>query len=106
MTIGLNRLSAAPIVDQQHLTQSIADILTTPIGSRVMRRSYGSRLPEMLGRPQNAETRADVVAATAEALARWEPRIVVARVIPQYSASGLTGVTIETEPGELLEVKL
>lgn len=28
-----------------HIRQSIADILTTRIGSRVMRREYGSQLP-------------------------------------------------------------
>jgi hypothetical protein len=31
-----------------HLKQSIIDILTTPIGSRVMRRDYGSRLFELV----------------------------------------------------------
>ena len=34
-----------------HLVQSIGDILTTPLGSRVLRRSYGSELPDLIDQP-------------------------------------------------------
>lgn len=57
-----------------HLRQSIRDILTTPIGSRVMRREYGSRLYELVDAPMNRATLLELYAATAEALAQWEPR--------------------------------
>lgn len=50
------------------------DILTTPIGSRVMRREYGSQLPALIDAPMNRSTVMDLYAATAEALQRWEPR--------------------------------
>lgn len=58
----------------EHLRQSIRDILTTPIGSRVMRRDYGSRLFELLDSPLTAGSLALFSAATAEALSKWEPR--------------------------------
>jgi Bacteriophage baseplate protein W len=58
----------------EHLKQSIRDILTTPLGSRVMRREYGSRLFQLIDAPLNADTLIDLYAATAEALQRWEPR--------------------------------
>ena len=58
-----------------HLRQSVTDILTTPVGSRVMRRSFGSRLFDLVDRPANAATLMQLYAATAMALARWEPRL-------------------------------
>lgn len=64
----------------EHLRQSIIDILTTPIGSRVMRRDYGSRLFELIDAPVNRETLVDYYAAVAEALDRWEDRIQVQQV--------------------------
>ena len=64
----------------EHLRQSIIDILTTPIGSRVMRRDYGSRLFELIDAPVNRETLIDYYAAVAEALDRWEDRIQVQQV--------------------------
>ena len=57
-----------------HVLQSIGDILRTPVGSRVMRREYGSRLPDLIGRPMTGETVAQVYAASALAIAVWEPR--------------------------------
>lgn len=59
-----------------HLDQSIRDILTTPIGSRVMRRDYGSRIRRLVDAPMNRATLLDIYAATAEAITTWEPRFV------------------------------
>lgn len=39
-----------------------------------MRRDYGSRLPSLVDAPVNRSTILELYAATAEALARWEPR--------------------------------
>ncbi len=39
-----------------------------------MRRDYGSRLPSLIDAPVNRSTILELYAATAEALARWEPR--------------------------------
>lgn len=63
-----------------HLAQSIADILSTPLGSRVMRRDYGSLLFELIDKPINGAIRMLLHAATAIALRRWEPRIRLTRV--------------------------
>jgi len=64
-----------------HVVQSIRDILTTPVGSRVLRRDYGSQVPALLDRPMNAETTLDFVIATADALDRWEPRVRLERCV-------------------------
>lgn len=77
---GLDRSTARLMGADAHLAQSITDILTTPIGTRVMRRDYGSDLPALIDAPINGETLIDVTLATAEALDRWEPRFVLRRV--------------------------
>ena len=53
---GLNRHTGRAVEGLAHLSQSIADILTTPIGTRVMRRDYGSELPFLLDQPTNGIT--------------------------------------------------
>lgn len=72
--VGMSRTTGKPVAGIDHLWQSIADILGTPIGSRVMRRDYGSRLFALLDRPVNDELHVEIYAAIAEALDRWEPR--------------------------------
>lgn len=64
----------------EHIRQSVADILFTPIGSRVMRRDYGSQLPELLDQPLNKATLMRCRAAAVDALIRWEERLQVKAV--------------------------
>ena len=42
---GMHRTTGAGLSGIEHLRQSIADILTTPLGTRLQRRTYGSLLP-------------------------------------------------------------
>ena len=72
---GMSRTIGDALGGFDHLRQSIADILSTPLGTRVHRRDYGSRLPRLVDRPINQSLVADMVAACAEALDRWEPRL-------------------------------
>lgn len=87
---GLDAATGGPITDIEHIRQSIADILATPIGSRIMRRSYGSLLPELIDQPLNGTTLLRITAATYSALLRWEPRVRVtrARFAPDSSHPG------------------
>jgi len=80
-----------------HLRQSIRDILTTPIGSRVMRREYGSRLYELVDAPLNEATTLEIYAATAEALARWEPRFKITRVSATSASPGKITIDLQGE---------
>lgn len=77
---GTDSTTGKPLTGLAHLKQSIRDILTTPVGSRVMRRDYGSRLFDLIDAPANHETIAEIYAATIEALMRWEKRIFPQRV--------------------------
>ena len=94
---GMDAATGAPLTGDAHLAQSIGDILTTPIGSRVMRRDYGSALFELLDAPVNALTRLRLFAATAVALARWEPRLRLTRVGLDARAGARVVLAIEGE---------
>lgn len=77
---GMNRNTGREIGSDAHLVQSIGDVLSTPKGSLVMLRDYGSDLPDIIDQPINGETMVDVYQATAEALDVWEPRLDLERV--------------------------
>jgi hypothetical protein len=77
---GMNRFTGQSIDESQHISQSIQDILTTPIGSRVMRREYGSAIFELIDQPQNAAVKLQIMAAAVIALTRWEPRIRITEI--------------------------
>lgn len=85
---GMNAEHGGSLNGIEHLMQSIRDILSTPLGSRVMRRDYGSRLFELIDNPTNSETLIEVYAATAEALDRWEPRFRLRQVGVDSAAPG------------------
>jgi phage baseplate assembly protein W len=78
--LGMDRATGKRLSGDAHLAQSIGDILSTPIGSRAMRRDYGSMLFEMVDQPLNALGRLRIIAAVADALRRWEPRFLLKRV--------------------------
>ena len=77
---GINAQTSQLLAGIDHLRQSIRDILTTRIGTRVMRRDYGSRLPALVDNPMPPRLAMDLYSATAEAVARWEPRFKLTRV--------------------------
>jgi phage baseplate assembly protein W len=96
----MSRSTGRGLAYREHLAQSIGDILTTPVGSRVMRRAYGSDLPRLVDAPMNGETVVDLYVATAEALDRWEPRIRLTRVQIAGAASGLTQLQLDYQDAD------
>ncbi|WP_263143993.1 GPW/gp25 family protein [Pseudomonas sp. RIT-PI-AD] len=76
----MNRTTGSAIGEREHLSQSVADILTTPIGSRVMRREYGAHLFELIDAPFNPYTALLAKAASLMAINRWEPRLSLSRI--------------------------
>ena len=80
MSMGMNTLTGFQISDIEHLRQSISKILTTPIGSRVQRRDFGSLLPDLIDQPLNDYLAIQLYAATATALLMHEPRFALRRV--------------------------
>ena len=91
---GMDSVTGKPLADMAHIRQSITNILTTPIGTRVMRRDYGSVLPDLIDRPLNGKTVLRVYAAAVMALMKWEPRLKISRVqlISRQEASAMLEV--------------
>lgn len=103
--IGISNTTGKALSGDAHLAQSIADILTTPLGSRVMRRDYGSLLFELIDRPINGALRMLMHAATAIALRRWEPRLQLTRVnLVGEPQTGRLTIRIEGRRADLPEV--
>lgn len=92
--MGMSRINGREITGIEHLRQSIVDILTTPIGSRVMRREYGSRLFELIDAPTNRETLVDIYAAVAEALNQWEDRLQLEQIDITSATKGQLVLTL------------
>ncbi len=97
----MNRETGAAISTVEHIAQSISDILTTRLGTRVMRREYGSLLPELVDHPFNDLTRLRVYAATVMALMRWETRISLSRV--QFTGANLQGQAVLDLEGRVID---
>jgi uncharacterized protein len=71
--IGLNQHDGTQLSGLQHLQQSVADILRTRTGTRVLRRDYGAN-HDLIDQPMSAEILVAAFADWADALDRFEPR--------------------------------
>lgn len=97
----MKRETGAAIDEQDHIAQCMTDILTTRIGTRVMRREYGSLLPELVDHPFNDVTRLRVYSGAVMALMRWEPRVSLSRV--QFLGATLQGQSVLDLEGSVVD---
>jgi uncharacterized protein len=88
-----SRGGIALVSNEEKVAQAIRVILSTPIGQRVMRPTFGSRLHELIFAPANPETFGLAEMYVQDALTFWEPRIELLEV----SAS-----SEDDQPGTLL----
>lgn len=72
---GIDAVKGTVLDELADIRQSISDIITTPVGSRVMRRAYGSHVFDLIDAPGTDLGAIRMVAAAADAIARWEPRV-------------------------------
>ncbi|WP_020414327.1 GPW/gp25 family protein [Microbulbifer sp. VTAC004] len=88
---GMDSSSGMAITELEHLRQSITDILTTPVGSRLMRRNYGAKIFHSLDAPLTRSTIVDIYSNAAEALSLWEPRFQSTEMqVVRMESSGIT----------------
>lgn len=95
---GMSRQTGLHIDQTNHILQSVRDILTTPIGSRVMRRDYGSLLPFLIDSPMNTYFVMQLRASVIHALMRWEKRVTPVRIeliTDNQAAQGIASLMIE-----------
>lgn len=87
-TVGMSRNNGRAIHYNEHIKQSVHIILTTPIGSRVMRRDFGSHVFDLIDSAMNDVGIQRLRAAIAQAIIKWEPRISISRVDIAPKADG------------------
>jgi len=87
--VGVSRATgrAIPYASDEHLAQSVGDILTTPIGSETMLRDYGAILADLVDQPAEPGLRIRLYAAAVNALRRWEPRLRLTKMTLEAVAS-------------------
>jgi len=93
----MNSSTGQRIALAAHISQSIADILTTPIGSRLMRRAYGSFIPQLIDQPLTQANVLRLQAATAQAVMQWEPRTRLRRVTLAFGSDGRAVLTLQRQ---------
>jgi len=101
--IGMNRSTGQALIDTEHIRQSMGDILRTPVGSRVMRRNYGSLLSAMIDQPQTPALELQIKAACYMAILRWEPRVTLISITTERQFNGQMIVELSgqiTDTGE------
>lgn len=77
---GINRDTGKLLDGWGHVAQSLQVLFSTHIGSRVMRRWFGSEVPKLLGENLTQRTIVRFCYAIVVAVELWEPRFRVIRV--------------------------
>lgn len=91
----MSRDTGRRLTEEDHIRQSIRDILTTPVGSRIMRRTYGSLLPDLIDQPANPANRLRLMNATVMAIVKWEPRVSINNVSLDTTYGGTATIILE-----------
>ena len=71
----MSRQNGVSISEIESIQQSIQDIVTTPLGSRIMRRDYGSIIPDLIDQPMSDVLTVKIFSAIYTPVTRWEERI-------------------------------
>ena len=96
---GMNAITGRRVSGIDHLRQSIRILLTTAVGSRVMRREFGAGVPDLVDAPINGDFVAEVYSSVVQALFNFEPRF---RLLAVYVPDITNGkITLDLE-GEYL----
>ena len=86
--LGMNRSDGLTVTDLEHISQSIGDILRTPVGD------YGSLLASMIDQPQTPALELQIKVACYMAVLKWEPRVTLSSVTTERSFDGRMTVTL------------
>ncbi len=87
---GIDAATGRALDGWAHVEQSLADIFTTRLATRVMRRAYGSNVLKLQDAPATEAVMLEIFAAWAEAIYKWEPRFLPVRVyVEQAGADGV-----------------
>ena len=99
---GMNRSTGILQTEEQHIGDRIQDLLTTPIGSRPHRRTYGCDIHKYSAAPINADTIADITAEVATAINTWEPTFGLKQVTVLKITAGHIELELVSKNGSVL----
>ena len=104
---GMDAKTGKLLTGIEHLKQSITQIITTRIGTRIMRRQFGSTVPDLIDSPANPQSVLLVYAAIAQALHEFEPRFRLTRVYTEFNDQDLkSGHALFSIEGDFLGEKI
>lgn len=97
----MSRQSGVGLTELEHIKQSLEDLISTPIGSRIMRRDYGTQVANLLDQPTSEALYLKCYSTIYSAILRWEPRIDITKLnISEFNGSqtvlDLEGVLTQT----------
>jgi len=94
---GMNAKTGKPLSGFDHVRQSVVDILTTRINSRVLLRDYGFDGSGIIDAPGNADSVVRLFGAVAKALDKWEPRFRLSRILLNDASAGRADISLYGE---------
>ncbi|MBY3434822.1 GPW/gp25 family protein [Rhizobium laguerreae] len=93
---GINAVTGQPLSNWEHTQQSVGKIMQTAIGSRIMRRDFGSDIPDLIDTKMIRKNILAVYSAAATAIERWEPRFRMRSAsVDEVSPDGRFGLIIQ-----------
>ncbi|MBC7907033.1 MAG: GPW/gp25 family protein [Rhodospirillaceae bacterium] len=90
---GMDALSGTTLDLLADIRHSIADIIKTPVGTRVMRRDYGSHIFDLVDSPGNELGALRLIAAAAHSVALWETRVTMKSARVSAAMDGSATIT-------------
>lgn len=76
----MSRYNGSDLSEIEHIKQSLEDIATTPIGSRLMRRDYGTLLANLIDQPISEVLYLKIYSTLYTAYVRWEDRVDISQM--------------------------
>ena len=91
----MSRQNGTELSEIDHIRQSIEDIISTPIGSRLMRRDYGTQVANLLDQPTSEALYLKSYSTIYSAILRWEPRVQINQLYISEVNEGQTVLNLE-----------
>ena len=91
----MSREIGSNLSELEHIKQSIQDIVSTPLGSRIMRRSYGTQLFNLIDKPTSEALYLKIYSTIYSSILQWENRIDVSQININSLSAGQMVIDLE-----------
>lgn len=91
----MSRVIGSNMSELDHIKQSIQDIISTPLGSRIMRRSYGTQLFNLIDQPTTQTLYLKIYSTIYSSILQWEHRINVSQININSLSAGQMVIDLE-----------